>query len=355
MAPVPPVSQTPTRSRSELELKSNEPQARGTGGTAPAHVSRDWVSTMKPGSRPASSAAVSLALKPGMRPPSGRSIPTLGPGLSARPSSLCASLCASESGSPRLPEISWLPPLGKPLQGCRSSPMLSRGRGWRSLGSPRLGDEGPRPAASETSWAGVSEVPSAKKSIASTGSSIGKPMSSLGVKKGGRNHAVYQRWQALGSKCLGDVVAHAASPRQSVSFSCLTKCHKVSLARLSLNGTALAVALEPAVPLVSGSRDEELEQVAMREDRSHRHKQQHRYAQVLHVTDECEQDLKAPADPTEACPKNCPFSAEINDPKEYCHFKCVKPEAGRKLCSQAAALWAFTVPPCTNSFSWLGY
>ncbi|CAE7287828.1 unnamed protein product [Symbiodinium natans] len=52
--------------------------------------------------------------------------------------------------------------------------------------------------------------------------------------------------------------------------------------------------------------------------------QQHRYAQVL--TDECEADLKAPANPQEACPKNCPFSAEINNPKEYCHFKCVKPE-----------------------------
>ncbi|OLP84550.1 hypothetical protein AK812_SmicGene34558 [Symbiodinium microadriaticum] len=374
MAPVPPVSQTPTRSRSELELKSNEPQARGTGGTAPAHVSRDWVSTMKPGSRPTSSAAASLALKPGMRPPSGRSIPNLGPGsrptssaaaslalkpgmrppsgrsipnlgpgFSATPSSLCASLCASESGSPHLPEISWLPPLGKPLQGCRSSPTLSRGRGWRSLGSPRLGEEGPRPAASETSWAGVSEVPSAKKSVASTGrsssallkdqergcrgSSIGKPMSSLGVKKGGRNHAVYQRWQALGSRCLGDVRAHAASPRQSVSFSCLTK---VSFGQaepqwrwpllLSLQCLWLAAAVRP------NARDEELEQVAMREDSSHRQKQQHRYAQVLHVTDECEKDLKAPADPTEACPKNCPFSAEINDPKEYCHFKCVKPQ-----------------------------
>mmetsp|Transcript_94265 Transcript_94265/g.224431 ORF Transcript_94265/g.224431 Transcript_94265/m.224431 type:complete len:955 (+) Transcript_94265:115-2979(+) len=89
---------------------------------------------------------------------------------------------------------------------------------------------------------------------------------------------------------------------------------------LSLQCLWLAAAVRP------NARDEELEQVAMHEDSSHRHKQQHRYAQVLHVTDECEKDLKAPADPTEACPKNCPFSAEINDPKEYCHFKCVKPQ-----------------------------
>ncbi|CAJ1341936.1 unnamed protein product [Effrenium voratum] len=39
--------------------------------------------------------------------------------------------------------------------------------------------------------------------------------------------------------------------------------------------------------------------------------------------EKCEEDARAPADPTEACPTSCPFSAELANPEKFCHFKCV--------------------------------
>ncbi|CAJ1424591.1 unnamed protein product, partial [Effrenium voratum] len=103
-----PLSQLP-RSRTD-DFKPSESRR----GTAPAHVSRDWVAPLRPVSRPPSSTQP----KPGSRPSSSRVMPNLLPG--SRPSSSRpmppfpqGSLAPSEH-SPRVSgEFSWLPPLGK--------------------------------------------------------------------------------------------------------------------------------------------------------------------------------------------------------------------------------------------------
>lgn len=54
----------------------------------------------------------------------------------------------------------------------------------------------------------------------------------------------------------------------------------------------------------------------------------------------CEEDAKAPDNPKEACPEECPFAAELADANLYCHFKCVK----AKECGTAGTMANQTIP-----------
>eukprot|EP00435_Cladocopium_sp_Y103_P012876 s3119_g3.t1 len=195
-----------------------------------------------------------------------------------------------------------------------------RGR-WRSLES--LHDA---KTCSENSWGG-SEAPSAKKSVISTGSSIGRPAAQLAVKKHVRNHAVYQRWQPRLCPWLCRVCGDAKDSRL-INIISIFSPKDAALLHPALYAACTGVALcagcatfwsslfrrQLVVPQKCCLRKGEAELLEHQVERITGRSQVNRASK-------CEEDTQAPSDPKEACPSECPFAAELADPTKYCHFK----------------------------------